>query len=230
MKKYFITGLAVLLPVALTLMVVIFIFNFLTQPFLGISRALLSHYGLLDTGFLFLSAEQVQTFISQILILIVLVAFTILLGAIARWFFIHYLIRLWEYMIHRIPLVSSIYKACQDVINTIFTTQSSAFKQVVLVRFPHADSQAVGLVTCDTLKGLSDAIGPDLVAVFVPTTPNPTSGFLTIFKKEEVIPLDMSIEDAFKFVISCGVIMPPFRADVSAGLKGTETAEVPVGD
>lgn len=210
MKRYFITGLAILLPVTLTLVVVAFIFNLLTEPFLGIAQSILGHYDLLDKGFLFLSASQLQTFISQFLILILIIAFTILLGAIARWFFVRSLIRFWDMIVHKIPVVRTIYKACQDVIQTIFTSKTSAFKQVVMVRFPSPESQTIGLVTRDDLPGF-EHLGDNIVAVFIPTTPNPTSGFLVIVKQEDVIPLDMTVEDAFKYVVSCGVIMPTFR-------------------
>ncbi len=211
MKKYFVTGLVILLPLTLTLAVVGFIFNLLTEPFLGISKTILDYYGLLDKGFLFLSAHQLQTVFSQILILIVLFIFTVLLGLIARWFFFHYIIRFWESLIHRIPFISTIYKTCQDVIKTIFATKNNAFKQVVMVHFPNPETRTIGLVTREGLPGAGPSIGSNLLVVFVPTTPNPTSGFLTIVKKEDVVYLDMSIEDAFKYVISCGMIMSPFR-------------------
>lgn len=216
MKKYFVTGLVILLPATLTLAVIIFIFNLLTDPFLGLSKAILDYYGLASSGFLFLNAEQLQNLISKLLIILVLFGFTVLLGAIGTWFFVHSFLRLWEYALHRIPLVSTIYKACQDVIKTIFGSKTSAFKQVVMVRFPNADTLTIGLVTRDELPGLIHTVGPDLVVVFVPTTPNPTSGFLTIFKKEDVIPLDMKVEDAFKYIISCGVIMAPFKTQMAA--------------
>lgn len=212
-KKYFVTGLAILLPVTLTLVVVAFVFNLLTEPFLGVAQAALGRYGLLDTGFLFLSAEQLQSLLSQVLILITLFFFTVLLGLFARRFFIRYILHAWDYVIHRIPMVSTIYKACQDVIRTIFASKTSAFKQVVMVRFPSPETQTIGLITRDELPGL-EVLGTDLVVVFVPTTPNPTSGFLTIVKRSDVVPLDMKVEDAFKYVISCGVIMP--------SLKGSE--------
>lgn len=211
MKKYFITGLVILLPLTLTLAVVGFIFNLLTEPFLGISKAILARYGLLDSGFLFLSASQLQTAFSQVLILAALFLFTLLLGLIARWFFFHYIIRFWESLIHRIPLISTVYKTCQDVIKTIFTANSNAFKQVVMVRFPNQETRTIGLVTREGLPGTGVGMDSDLLVVFVPTTPNPTSGFLTIVKKEDVVYLDMSVEDAFKYVISCGMIMAPFK-------------------
>lgn len=204
MKKYFVTGLVILLPVMLTLVVVIFVFNFLTAPFLELTKTILGHYDLVKN-------EQLLHYLSQFLILITLFFFTVLLGIFARWVFFHYMVRIWEYLLHRIPLVSPIYKTCQDVINTMFTSKTTAFKQVVMVRFPNPETYTMGLITRDHIQGLEDAIGSDLVIVFVPTTPNPTSGFLTIFKKEEVIYLDMKIEDAFKYIISCGVIMAPFK-------------------
>lgn len=210
MKRYFITGLVILLPVTLTLIVVAFLFNFLTEPFLGITRTIFAHYGLLETDFLFLTAEQVQNIVSQILIFITLIAFTVLLGVFARWFVIHYLLQFWEFIIHKIPFVCSIYKACQDVIKTIFGSKTNAFKQVVMVPFPNQETKTIGLLTRDSLPGIENATGGKYLVVFVPTTPNPTSGFLTLFKEEDVVPLDMAIEDAFKYVISCGVIMPPF--------------------
>lgn len=204
MKKYFVTGLVMLLPVALTLVVVAFVFNLLTAPFLELTKAILGHFGLIEN-------EKLLHFLSQILILIFLFLFTLVLGIFARWVFFHYMIRLWDYVLHRIPLVSTIYKTCQDVINTMFTSQTTAFKQVVLVRFPNPETYTLGLLTRDHIHGLEHVIGPDLIIVFVPTTPNPTSGFLTIFKKEDVVYLDMKIEDAFKYIISCGVIMAPFK-------------------
>lgn len=212
MKKYLITGLVILLPVTLTVIVVAFIVNLLTDPFVGMTKAFLKYYNLLQTGFFVFNAEQVQTIVSQILILVVLVSFTIFLGFIARWFFFYYMLRLWDYVIHRIPLVSSIYKVCQDVIQTIFASKSRAFKQVVMVRFPSKETHSLGLVTSESLESIQNALGgPERVVVFIPTTPNPTSGFLIMVPKNEVIPLDMRIEDALKYIISCGVIMTPFQ-------------------
>lgn len=209
MKRYFVTGLIILLPVALTLAIVIFLFNLLTEPFAGIVKVFLTHYGLLNNGFLFLSADQAQKIISQVIILIMLFFFTVGLGFLARWFFIHYVIRIWEYILQRIPFIGSLYKTCQDVIQTLFQSDGSAFKQVVLVPFPSLTSTTVGFVTHDNILGIGE-IGETLVAVFVPTTPNPTSGYLMIFKASELVYLDIKPEEALKYIISCGVIAPPF--------------------
>lgn len=210
MKKYFITGLVILLPLALTLAIVIFLFNLLTQPFAGIVQSIFAHYNIFQNGFLFLSAAQVQQYISQLIILVFLFFFTVSLGILARWFFIHYLLRFSDKLFQRIPFISSIYNACQDVIKTIFAGKDNSFKQVVLVRFPNADTYSIGLVTKENLPSV-DEDEEKMTAVFVPTTPNPTSGFLMMFKKNELVYLNMKVEDAFKYIISCGVISSPFQ-------------------
>lgn len=210
MKKYFVTGLVILLPTALTIAIVIFMFNLLTKPFLGIVKSIFEHYSLLESGFLFLSADQVQTYISQLIIITFLFFSTVLLGLIARLFFFYYLIRFWDYIIHRIPVINTIYKTCHDVINTLFSSNTKAFQQVVLVPFPNQKASSLGFVTCAKLPAITGLKDLDRVVVFVPTTPNPTSGFLVLYKKEDLVYLDMKVEEAFKFIISCGVIMVPF--------------------
>jgi len=208
MKKHFITGLVILLPLALTFAIVMFFMNFLTEPFVGVVKTVLSSLGLFTKGFWFLSAAQVEQIVSQILVLIFLFVLTVLLGVFARWVLFHYFIRMGEYILHRIPLVNTIYKTSKDVINTIFTNKTGSFKQVVLLPFPSEFTYAVGLVTRENLEGLSLE---DRIAIFVPTTPNPTSGFLMMVKKTDVIYLDMKVEDALKYVISCGVILGKFN-------------------
>lgn len=211
MRRYFVTGLVLLLPLALTIAIVIFIVNFFTNPFVGLVKGFLQQIGLFDKGFLFLSAEQVQLYSSRLIILLLLFGFTVILGMLTRWVITNYLIRLGEYIFHRIPIVRSIYKTSKDVINTIFTDQTKSFKQVVLVPFPNADTYSMGLVTREGIKDLTDKHKGNFIAVFVPTTPNPTSGFLMMFDPNDVIFLDMKVEEAFKYIISCGVILTPFK-------------------
>lgn len=219
MKKYFMTGLVILLPVALTLAIVVFFFNLLTVPFLSVVKAVFEKYHLFAHGWLVFTSEGVQNLFAQILILFSLILFTILLGMIARWFFFRALLRIADRIVHRIPLVSSVYKTCQEIIKTVFTTGTKSFKQVVLVRFPNPATYSIGLITREDLPAFQSGQSSDAVAVFVPTTPNPTSGFLILYKKTEIIYLDMKVEDAFKFIISCGVILPSFNAANSQPVK-----------
>jgi uncharacterized membrane protein len=206
-KNYFITGLIILLPLALTISIVQFIFNFLTAPFAGLIAAVFNHYHFLTDGFLFFSGPQTQTLISQILILILIIGVMIVLGMLARWVLFHYLIQMGESVLKRIPFIRGVYKTTQDVVNTVFTTSADSFKQVVMVPFPSSESYSIGLITKECIVGLEN----EGVAVFVPTTPNPTSGFLMIFQKKDILYLDMTVEEAFKYVVSCGVISSSFN-------------------
>lgn len=211
MKKYFLTGLVILLPVTLTVAIVIFIFNFLTVPFLGIVKAVFERYLLFEEGFLFLNADQVQTLFAQFLILGSLLLIVFGLGMIASWFFFNTFLKFAEQIVTQIPVVRTIYKTCHDVINRLFTSKAQAFKQVVLVPFPNPDSFSFGFITKEDLQNFKGLPDQETVAVFVPTTPNPTSGFLMMFKTSDLFYLDMRVEDAFKTIISCGVIYPDFK-------------------
>ncbi|MFV0340817.1 MAG: DUF502 domain-containing protein [Parachlamydiaceae bacterium] len=210
MKKYFITGLVILLPLAVTLFVILFLFNLLTDPLAGIVASALDRYDLLEGDYFFISGHKVQYFISQLAILVLLFFITVFLGILARYIFFNSLLRLWDWLIHRIPLISTIYKASQDVINTVFTSKTKSFKQVVVVKFPNPHTDSVGLLTQDSIKGLGNP-DDEYAAVFVPTTPNPTSGFLILYPKKDLVYIDMKVEDAFKYVISCGVLSPGFK-------------------
>ena len=195
MRKYFITGLVILLPLALTLVIVTFnVFNFLTVPFLGIVKTVFEHYHLFAQGFLFLSTDQSQTLFAQFLILGCLFFFVIGLGYIASWFFFNTFLKFTDYILKRIPLVRAIYNTCQDVIERIFTSKTKSFKQVVLAPFPNPDIYSIGFITREDLHGLADTTHAGAVAVFVPTTPNPTSGFLMMFKPSDLLDPDMRLK------------------------------------
>ena len=109
MKKYFVTGLVILLPIAVTVFVLAFIINFLTQPFIGLVSRFLAHFDIINRGFLFLTPEQLLRYGSQLIILVILFLVTVLLGMFARWFFFHTLLRLSDSVLHRIPIVNKVY-------------------------------------------------------------------------------------------------------------------------
>lgn len=209
-KKYFITGLVLLLPLTLTAIIVMFIFNTLTGPFLDAVTAVFERYHLFQNGFLLLSSAETQNFFAKLLILTCLFFICLGLGIITRWFFFKTFIQIAEYIVNRIPFVGSIYNTCQDIIKTLFTSQASSFKQVVLVKF-FSSSYSIGFITREDIAGLKGTDFGPAVAVFIPTTPNPTSGFLLFYKKEDLIYLEMKVEDAFKYIVSCGLIGPPFK-------------------
>lgn len=208
MKKHFITGLVILLPLVITIAVAIFLINFLTEPFIGIVSAVLTEFHIINQGFLFLTPEQLILYGSKVVILILLFLTTVGLGVVTRWFLINALFRLGDRILHRVPIVNTVYKTTQDIIKTLFVSDKNTFKQVVMVPFPRPDVFVLGLIVRESPSICTHAVGEDLISVLVPTTPNPTTGFLLMFKRSDIIHVDMKPEDAIKYIVSCGVIVP----------------------
>ncbi|CRX39489.1 DUF502 domain-containing protein [Estrella lausannensis] len=212
MKRNFITGLIILLPVAMTVWIVSLLLSWLTAPFSGPVLSVFAKWRILEAGFLFIPGETLQLLLSKLLIVSSLVLITLLLGFVASRFFIHFLLSRWDAIIKKIPFISTVYKTSQDVIHTVLKQDSNSFKQVVIVPFPNPTSHAVGFVTKEKMENVPGKEGKTMVGVFVPTTPNPTSGFIVLYDVSEVTYIDMKVEDALKYVISCGAIMnEPFR-------------------
>ena len=210
MRKYFTTGLILILPLALTLMFVMFIVNILTKPFLGVVQGLLSHFHLMITPFF--SHPQVILIISKILILIVLFFVVIMLGIVGRWLFIRYFFRFGDALLHRLPLINKVYKASQDVVQTVLSPDATTFKKVVLVPFPNIKGLSIGLITKEDTTLDIDDTSHDLISVFVAGTPNPTMGFMLLYRKDQLTYTDIAVDDALKCVVSCGVILKSFAA------------------
>src|SRR5262249_34263523 len=110
-----------------------------------------------------------------------------------------------DYLIHKIPLINRIYKLSQDVVHTFFGTGKPAFTKVVWVPFPEKKSYILGMIASDSLHAESDPKFTDNVSIFVPCAPNPIFGFMMIYKRDQLITLDISTEEALKFIVSCGV-------------------------
>jgi len=208
MKKYLITGIIILSPLALTIAIIAFVVNFLTKPFTGIVSNLLAQTNLADRGFLFFSPEQTLQFGSQLVILICLFLMILFLGMIARWFLVKWIIALGEVILHRLPLVNKVYKTTKDIITHLFGQERTSFKQVVLVPFPRSGVFTLGLLSQKAPKQCSDAANTPLVSVFVPTAPNPTTGFTIMYKTDEIFFIDMKVEEAIKYIVSCGMVAP----------------------
>lgn len=204
MKKYFLTGLVTLLPLAVTFWVIAFVVNFLTKPFMGAVTSFFTSY----TQFSTYVPEQAVRTISQILILIGLVLFTLFLGFVARRLFFSQLLRFGDHLLHKIPLVNKVYKTSKDIIQSLFNSQNGSFQQVVLLPFPYKGAYCLALISNNSPSTCSETLEMDMVSVFIPTAPNPTTGFLVMSRKSELIYLDMKSEAAIKYIVSCAVIQP----------------------
>jgi uncharacterized membrane protein len=204
MRKYFTTGLAILLPVLVTFLIIAFLINFLTKPFieptLGFLSGIFSQYQSLH----FLQQRGFLVFLSKIVILLLLGGVVFFVGLIAKLFLVDYFIQWGNYFVHKVPFINKIYKACQDVIHSVFHT-STSFSQVVLVPFPTEKSQSIGFITGKPIDLQEKNATTHFVSVFVPGTPNPSVGFIFILKAEKLVYRDMKVDEAMKFVLSCGV-------------------------
>lgn len=199
MKKSFLTGFAILLPIVLTVLIVMFFVNLLTQPFINLTRELF-----LETGLF--SNEQVILVISKILILLFLVSTTLLIGFFTQHLFANYFFTAFDKIIHKIPLVNKVYKSLQEVMHTLFTSEKTTFSQVVLAPFPQENTLCIGFVTNDALPKGTDDTHLELISVYIPGTPNPMMGFNFLYRREQLTFIDMKVDDALKFIISCGVM------------------------
>jgi uncharacterized membrane protein len=208
MKKYFLTGLVILLPLAITIAVIGFIIDFITGPFFVFVSSLVNNIPIPQNGFLFLSHEQLHRYLTKLIILVAILVFTIFLGMVTRWFFFKSLISLSDKILHKIPLINTVYKTTQDIIKTLFVSDRNSFKQVVMVPFPRDGIYALGFITRESPATCSQKVGKDLVSVLIPTTPAPMSGFLLMYPKEKLIMVDIRPEDAIKYIVSCGVLTP----------------------
>lgn len=155
--------------------------------------------------------------------LVIGAAMITLIGAIAAGFLGRWIIRLGEAILNRMPVVRSIYGATKQILETVISTQSDAFREVVLVEYPRRGLWVIGFVTGATKAEVARLLPGANVNVFIPTTPNPTSGFLLFCPIKDIKYLDMSVEEAVKLVVSGGIVSPPDRA-MNAGNTAKKTS------
>jgi uncharacterized membrane protein len=132
----------------------------------------------------------------------------VVIGAMASNFIGNQLVGWWHALLHRIPVVRSIYSGVKQVSDTLFSEKGTAFRKAVLVQWPHADMWTIAFVTGSPSGELLKHLQGDYLSVYVPTTPNPTGGYFVMLKKSDCIELDMNVDEALTYVISMGVIVP----------------------
>ena len=206
MKKHLLTGFVILLPLALTLIIISFLFDFFTRPFVPWVAALLIQI----EAVLHLSlSEGLVLFISRVLALILLCAFIFLLGFLAHWFFLTKLLQLGQLLLSRIPFINTVYKVSRDIFSALFSNDGKkAFKHPVIFPFPCPPSQAIGFQAGEVAEECQRKVDTPLTSIFMPTSPHPISGFLFLVPTKDVRPIQMTNEEAVKFLVSCGIIHP----------------------
>ncbi|MCU0950053.1 MAG: DUF502 domain-containing protein [Burkholderiaceae bacterium] len=193
-KKYLITGLLIWLPLAITLWILDIILTTLDRTLL-----------LLPSGW---RPDALLGFHLPGFGLVLSVIIVLGTGVLAANIIGERLVRWWEGLLSRIPIVRSIYSSVKQVSDTMLSPKGNAFRKAVLIEFPQRGHWSIGLVVGEPGDVIEHALGEPVMTVFVPTAPNPTSGYTIIVPPREVRELDITVDDALKFVISLGVVAP----------------------
>ncbi len=199
MRKYFITGLLILVPLAITLWVLNLIISTMDQSLLLLPETWRPRHWL---GYNIPGLGAILT---------LLIVF--LTGLAARNFIGRRLVLLWEGLLTRIPVVKSIYSSVKQVSDTLFSSSGNAFRKAVLIQYPRQGSWTIAFLTGAPGGEVKNHLAGDYISVYVPTTPNPTSGFFLMLPRAESIELDMSVDEALKYIVSMGVVAPEMAAD-----------------
>ena len=198
MRAYFITGILVVAPVSITL--------YLAWIFIGFVDNRITP--LIPVQY---NPETYLPFALPGLGLLILVVTLILVGAATAGFFGRLWARISEQILGRMPVIRNIYGAVKQILETVLAQQSKAFREAVLVEYPRRGIWAIAFITGRTEGEVQNITEEDCTNIFLPTTPNPTSGFLLFVPKKDLVHLDMNVEEAIKMVISGGIVTPPDR-------------------
>ena len=199
LRSNFLTGLVLITPIILTIYLLWGVINFIDDkvvPWLPNKYNPSTYLGKDIPGL------GVMTFL----------VFTTIVGMVTKGFFGRQLIKYWQSLVDRTPVFRSIYNALKQIAETVFTKSDQTFKSACLVEYPRKGIWVVAFVSTITRGEIKEKINKDeILTVFVPTTPNPTSGFLLFIPKKDVIILKMSVENAAKLVISAGLVVPDYN-------------------
>lgn len=199
-RNAFLTGLVIFLPLGTT----IFVLNFLLDLFKEPATKLAFELGLREESLFF----GLETLLAALGMFIGILGLTIL-GFLSNYVLGRFFISSAEKVLSKVPFLSTVYKSVKQIVQTFGKENRAVFKAVVLVEYPRRDCWTLGFMTGDASSDTEDVVGRKLSNVFVPTTPNPTSGFLLLVPREEIRPLDMSVGDGMKMLISGGAVVPP---------------------
>jgi uncharacterized membrane protein len=197
MKKYIITGLLIWIPLVITLWVLKLVVDVLDQTLLLLPPEFRTE------NWLGLHVPGMGAVMTLVIVFLTGLFATNLLGArLVQW---------WHLIVHRIPVVNSIYSSVKQISDTLFSSSGQAFRKALLVRWPHDGMWTIAFLTGVPGGDLANHLKGDYISVYVPTTPNPTGGYFVVVARRDVIELDMSVDEALKYIISMGVVPPAGR-------------------
>ncbi len=199
MRKYLIAGLLVWLPVGVTILVIKVLVDTMDRTLLLLPPAWR------PAELLGFNIPGLGVALSIVIVFATGVVFANFLG--------RRLVLFWEALLARIPLVRTIYTAVKQVTETLFSSSSQSFRQVLLVEYPRRGMWSLGFQTNTELGEVQEKTGEEVLAIFVPTTPNPTSGFVLMVPRKDVVALDMSVDEGLKMIVSMGVVVPTWSKE-----------------
>jgi uncharacterized membrane protein len=200
----FIAGIIIILPITVTAFIIRFLVVSLNAILLTPLAKGLRTYPLY---------EDQRMFLAKALIFMAVVLLVAFLGLMTRIIFVRKFFTFFENILLRLPMINKVYGSIKEISSAFLGKRKSGFKKVVLVEYPRKGIYTLGFVTSESNSEFQDVVNdPDLISIYVPTTPNPTSGLFVLVNKKDVIPLDMSVEEALKVVISAGAIAPARRS------------------
>jgi len=206
-KKHVLTGFLTLLPLVLTILIVAWLFNLLTDPFAGmVERMITTYENLFNLDIA--RDEELVYFSSRLISLFLILTLLFLLGFIANKFFFRILLNLCNKLFLKIPLVKTLYSVLKEITSGLLQEDKKIFTKTALIPFPFPKTRAIGLITSPLPKVLQEKLQEETLSIFVPTSPHPISGFLLLTPKKDALELPFSPEEAFKFLISCGLVHP----------------------
>tara|TARA_B100001093_G_scaffold407475_1_gene396116 strand:- start:373 stop:1050 length:678 start_codon:yes stop_codon:yes gene_type:complete len=199
-RNAFLTGLLIFLPLGTT----IFVLNFLLDLFKDPVTRLAFQLGLSEESFFF----GLETLLAALGLILGILGLT-LLGFLSNYVLGRFFISTTEKFLDKVPFLSTVYRSVKQIVETFGKDNRAVFKAVVLIEYPRKECWVLGFLTGDASSDTEDVVGKKLSNIFVPTTPNPTSGFLLLVPREEVHFLKMSVGDGMKMLISGGAVVPP---------------------
>lgn len=205
-RARFFAGLVIATPIVVPIFVIVLVIGWIDRQVKPILRSAIPP-NIRSYDFGFFTVDTLIDYTPGIGVLFSVVALTVL-GAIATNLIGRSLIRTSEKIAERVPILSTLYTPLRQLVEIFSDKESSSFKEVVLVEYPKEGTWAVGFLTSQTKGEIASKLGENFMGIFVPTTPNPTSGFLIYVPQDKVIHLDMSVEDGAKLIVSAGVVMP----------------------